>query len=99
MTNSFASFTSTDVYAVAPGPISGGLYYLYNLYYGSSSTIRKIKADNTLAWMNSYQIGAIAQSLTTDLNEQNVYFFKNGYYMEVFRLNASTGVLSNVYFL
>ena len=90
---SFSAFSFTWTHAIALGPVSKSLYYMYSLSSPGNSVIRKLNPDESYAWMAAVLVSPIQKSLSLTTNEQYVYFGSYTNPMNVWRINASDGTI------
>ena len=90
---SFSGFSPVNGYGVTTSSEgSGDLFLLFWLStLTQSTTIRRIKTDDTLVWMMTVSLNPNIKSLAVDSSEQNVYFSSWSNPINVVRLQANDG--------
>ena len=70
----FTGFRNTRIYAVAAGPITNCLHFVYFINSPSqTAVIRKFKTDNSIFLMFAISFLSSLESLWVDINEQLAY--------------------------
>ena len=89
----FSTYLSVDGFSVKAWTVSNALYYLYFIFDGVDTVVRKQNSDSTIAWTSALPYTPFQKSLWVDGLEQNVYYsvFKKS--LSVIRLDASAGGL------
>ena len=77
------------------GPVSKCIYYFDDLYNGTAYqiAIKKIKQDDTLDWLASFQNRFWFESPVIDSNEEYLYFITGSIPFDVLRINTTSGAL------
>ena len=92
---SFSTYSNTFVGGVVLGQVSKSLYYLYEMYTGSSNdvAVRKINSSYSLVWMAAIHFRPWMKSITIDVNEHHIYFANRANQLIVWRLSTTDGAI------
>ena len=95
--DTFGSYTDIKTYAVASGPVSNNLYYMFILTSPSSATVvRKTNSDGSTAWTAAISFQPLIKSLAINPVETYAYFGMNTNPLKVWKINSNTGDFSDI---
>ena len=89
---SFTGFRNTRIYAVAAGPITNCLHFVYFMYSPSqTAVIRNFKTDNSIFLTFIISFWPSLKSLWVDINEQIAYLASITNHLNVCKLRTKDG--------
>ena len=97
MNDNFISITigSAEIYGVKVGPVSSDLYYMYRITTHDSTGIRRIKPDDSSAWIFIAPLIPWINSLSIDSSEQSVYIASYASPLQISKFSAENGEFSS----